>query len=1242
MSIVSAAKAELKNQTIAGGALSVTATEIDLSDSKTQAGGEARFTATTGGINNSYGVIGVNGNLYFNAISFDNSSGQIWGGSDISLAAINSIDNRAGKIFSYGNLSADASSSSINNTAGGIGAGNDLTVRAGSVLNGGGKMAADRDVSLTAAALTGSGEVISGRDLTLNLTGLFINEAGGLLKANNNLTLNLTATGSVVNDGVISAVENLAVSGGSLLNETGATMEAYNIDLNLVDTVVNRGLISGAGAVNINTGAFSNYKTVFADVFTARADSILNEGDSAILGATSLINLYAKNTLTNKDGATIYSLGDINIAGSSRKDASGNYLDKAVDVLNQSAVIEAERDVAVYANQITNKKREFETAEVLKSSTPKSIITTWVEWHYTENVYETEITKDSDPGKILAGCDMTLKAGTITNDLSTIAAGGNIAFYTGTLNNIGRERIRRTERDGFRRDWSKREVCSGCNDLGWGRCCHTELVYTDTPYHDPTTEQLPGYTATFTANQTIHGNAVTINNTPVNPDGSPIGSISSTLPPGTVTPTPPGGANQKSPGTFALPKNGLYHIYTDPGRKYLVETDPRFTDYRNFLSSDYFFKMISSNPEYVQKRLGDGFYEQQLILDQVVQLTGRRFLDGYSDNETQFKALMDSAYQYAKEFNLTVGISLTAEQMAKLTSDIVWMEEQTVEGQKVLAPVVYLSKVHADNLSPAGTLIAAKDINLNVTGDMNNSGKIKSDNSSVITAANIINRGGTIEAGGLNQIQAATDIANLSGKIKGGSVSLSAGQDIKNETLSENKTYGAYSTTLIHDTARIESTGDMVVQAGRDVITKGGNITAQGDAAIVAGNNVSFDTVVHNRQAAADSLADTSTKHVLSQVETGGALKITSRNDASFKGTTITAGKDLSVQAGGDIDIKAVKENDFYKIQSNYQNIRTDDDKVRGSAFTAEGDVTIMAAKTGVRNDNKGNVTITGSNITSKNGALRVSADKNITIREETERHESLLETHTTGGGLFFTEKTNTHDRTLKVLAKNSALSGKSVVIESGGDLSSGSGNVVGTGGVTLTAKNSVTITTAKDITEEEHTSTKSGGFSGAVIADILTGGNYGLITGDQQVAGDFWTFVNPGLITTKNVFNAKNVYDVLDAVSDPLLNPGMTYLLNTAGSVANKGTQADGAPWAGWKMDTIGTLVGGYYGPGGAAIGSGVASKWNNRSNEEAIPKAAEDAMSNWAFGYADSLTYGWFGFHIKPGYYWDTYLKP
>lgn len=46
---------------------------------------------------------------------------------------------------------------------------------------------------------------------------------------------------------------------------------------------------------------------------------------------------------------------------------------------------------------------------------------------------------------------------------------------------------------------------------------------------------------------------------------------------------------------------------------FLIETDPRFANYRQWLSSDYMLQQLSLDPSVTQKRLGDGFYEQKLI-----------------------------------------------------------------------------------------------------------------------------------------------------------------------------------------------------------------------------------------------------------------------------------------------------------------------------------------------------------------------------------------------------------------------------------------------------------------------------------------------------------------------------------------------------------------------------------------------------------------------------------------------------
>ena len=71
--------------------------------------------------------------------------------------------------------------------------------------------------------------------------------------------------------------------------------------------------------------------------------------------------------------------------------------------------------------------------------------------------------------------------------------------------------------------------------------------------------------------------------------------------------------------------------------------------------------------------LGDGYFEQQLVIDQISKLIGKPYLSTYGSDMEQFKDIMDAGSVAAEEMNLQVGAALTAEQIASLTSDIVWL-----------------------------------------------------------------------------------------------------------------------------------------------------------------------------------------------------------------------------------------------------------------------------------------------------------------------------------------------------------------------------------------------------------------------------------------------------------------------------------------------------------------------------------------------------------------------------------------
>jgi transposase len=119
--------------------------------------------------------------------------------------------------------------------------------------------------------------------------------------------------------------------------------------------------------------------------------------------------------------------------------------------------------------------------------------------------------------------------------------------------------------------------------------------------------------------------------------------------------------------------------HTDPGAPFLITTAPRFAK-GPVTSSDYLLQALGDDPANMQKRLGDGYYEQNLVMDQILQLTGRRSLNGDGDAMAQYTDLMAHAAAQAAQLGLSLGAPLTSSQIAALSSDIVWLVDTVVDG----------------------------------------------------------------------------------------------------------------------------------------------------------------------------------------------------------------------------------------------------------------------------------------------------------------------------------------------------------------------------------------------------------------------------------------------------------------------------------------------------------------------------------------------------------------------------------
>ena len=176
----------------------------------------------------------------------------------------------------------------------------------------------------------------------------------------------------------------------------------------------------------------------------------------------------------------------------------------------------------------------------------------------------------------------------------------------------------------------------------------------------------------------------------------------------------------------------------NPGSKYLLETRSKYVDLNKYYGSDYFLSRLGYTPGWNRvRRLGDAYYENQLITRALTEQLGTAFINGKS-NEDLIKSLMDNAGMESSRLGLQVGKELTPEQISGLSKDLVWYVTQNVNGVEVLVPKIYLSKDTLDT----------------ITADGRN--KIGGVNGTYIKTDNFVNNGMKIGNGGVTYVQANT------------------------------------------------------------------------------------------------------------------------------------------------------------------------------------------------------------------------------------------------------------------------------------------------------------------------------------------------------------------------------------------------------------------------------------------------------------------------------------------------------
>jgi filamentous hemagglutinin len=574
----------------------------------------------------------------------------------------------------------------------------------------------------------------------------------------------------------------------------------------------------------------------------------------------------------------------------------------------------------------------------------------------------------------------------------------------------------------------------------------------------------------------------------VNPAAKPTGQNSSGLP-GGITPvsqvngpslpqgmTPSEGVKLvSSPGGIAgagvsTPDLAGNPLFVQAGMTTLVaprETNPKYTDEKLFLGSAYMLDRINLKPDYDYRFLGDAAFDTRYVSNAMLNQTGNRYLNGIGSDLEQMRYLMDNAANAKQSLGLQFGIALTADQIAALDHSILWWERATIGGETVMIPKLYLSP--KDVTVNNGSVIAGNNVTIN-GGKVTNSGStlLARNDLSVNSASQIINTNDALlKAGGNVDLSAVGDISNISSAISGKTVALeSLDGSINNITLADQfalNAQGKGGTISLKDTtlgsiASITALDGLSLNAGKDIALTGSTLTAGGDLLMDAGGNIAVNAIEIN-----DAHSQSGFRRQTP----------TSRSTVSYQGSGITAGGSLSMRAGEDLtltasDVRAGKDASLAAgndLNLNAQQTSQSSRNVNSENHSTGLDRTTVSAG--------GNLILTaGQDIHSQ--AAGLAAEQQVGMQAG--RDVDLQAAEMTQGDSYKARKKTVINEQVRQQGTEIA-SGAGTTIIAGRDMNAEAAQVTAQGDIGVQAGRDINLTTAteSDYHYQEQTKTKKG-----------------------------------------------------------------------------------------------------------------------------------------------------------------------
>ena len=943
-----------------------------------------------------------------------------------------------------------------------------------------GTLSAQRGLALNAANLTQrGGRLASGQDTQLNLTGnldnqgwLIANQAlrGSAAQIINNGTLGAIGALSFNSASIANGPDSLLFSGGDMTLRTASLSNRYGDlysqgsldfagqDGGRAQSLSNRsGILEAQGDIHLNVASLENVRDIFdfeqttsAAQYDVRCGQHCGGHDSYKRGKVNLNETIEERITRNSPAAWLT--------------AGRNLTIDAGSVENRNSTLAANGDLTINAGYLLNQGNTSRTGE--KTQIINTVASDYGDiptgqWDtmarlanqfnarmaqgiFDQSLYD-QLWAIYNNGRWVIGTPViTWSQDDAQSAPATLQAGNRV-----TLN------VTNTLQNGTVADYSYAQLTGELAGSLLGQQTGTVNLTINKASSDA---QARGPQTVETVTRTAPDGSQQISFIPVDYTGVPFAAVDPT-----------------AADTFRLPQGqyGLFIRNSDPDSHYLIETNPALTDQGRFLSSDYLLGQLGYDADKAWKRLGDGAYETRLIREAIQAKTGQRFLDGLASDYDLYQYLMDNALAAKSALQLSVGVGLSAEQVAALTHDIVWLESRVIDGQQVLVPVVYLAQTDERNMR-GGSLIQGRDLNLISGGNLINVGTLRASNDLNVVAGGSILQGGLIDAGQRISLLAGDSIRNaLAGQIRGDQIDLTAlrGDIVNDRTAVTGGIGGSEYRSFLDSGSSISARSKLSLDAGRD-ITNRGALSSGGDAYLSAGRDINLEAVTDAsrlrdvQQGGHHVTTTTIEQNHASSLTAGGNLSLEAGRDLNVVGSKATAGQGLAVSAGRDVNVVSTADYQDVDIRSKdgKERIHEQDTHTRqqASELAAGGDLLVSAGQ---------DITLAASKIAAGNEAYLVAGDK-IELLAANDNDYSLYDSKEKGS---WGKKKTQRDEVTDVRAVGSEISaGSDITLLSNGDQKYQGAKLESGNDIAILSGGEVTFEAVKDLHQESHAKSDS------------------------------------------------------------------------------------------------------------------------------------------------------------------------